>query len=214
MQQNEPAVVTAGHTINWARYYDLLVSMLTLGRSGSMRERTVELAEITAGEDVLDVGCGTGDLTMVAGKRSGAAGRVHGIDAAPEMIAVARRKAARLGLKIDYSVAAAEDLPFADSSFDVVLSSLVMHHLPDDLKRTALAEIRRVLRPGGRLLVIDLKRSSGRSNHLSPVLLLHRHMSHGVQDLPQVLEDAGFTSVESGEAVFGWLGFARGRVKE
>jgi len=80
--------------------------------------------------------------------RRRAVDRVYGIDAVPAMIAVARRKANQAGRAIDYQVAAVEALPFPDAISDVVVSSLMMHHLPDDLKGRGLAMIRRVLKPG------------------------------------------------------------------
>jgi ubiquinone/menaquinone biosynthesis C-methylase UbiE len=137
---------------------------------------------------------------------------VSGIDPSAEMIAVARRKAARAGLSIDYRVAAIEALPFADASFDVVLSSLMMHHLPPDLKALGLGEVRRVLKPGGRLLIVDLKRPSGLLERLSLGGLIHHGIGSGVQDLPPVVAAAGFANVESGDTRFRSLGFVAARV--
>ena len=82
--------MTTGKTIHGARRYDLFVALLTLGRAGALRDRTIELARITPGEDVLDVGCGTGEIAMRAKVRTGPTGSVAGIDPAPEMIAMAR----------------------------------------------------------------------------------------------------------------------------
>ena len=202
---------TRGRTIRWARLYDALVALLSLGRARAIRATTAELAGIAPGEAVLDVGCGTGELTMRAAARAGPGGRVAGIDPAPEMIAVARRKAARAGRAIDYRVAAVEALPFPDGTFDVALSSLMLHHLPGDLQRRGLAEIRRVLRPGGRLLVVDLKRPTTGPGRVALALALHGRMEGGVQDLPPLLEAAGFGAVEVGETGFAPLGFVRGR---
>ena len=212
MTTGDVAPVTTGRTIGWARQYDAVVAIMTLGRARAMRAATVALARIAPGEAVLDVGCGTGDLTMAARAWAGAAGRVQGIDAAPAMIAVARRKAARAGDMIDYRVAAVEALPFPDATVDVVVSSLMMHHLPDDLKRGGLAEMRRVLKPGGRLLMVDLNRPTGLVGRLAQPLLVRHHMRTGVQDLPALVEAAGFTSVEAGEVGFKPLGFVRGWV--
>jgi ubiquinone/menaquinone biosynthesis C-methylase UbiE len=198
---------TRGHLIHWARFYDLGVFLCTLGRGGAMREEAADLAAIRPGESVLEVGCGTGELTRRARTRAGSAAFVCGIDPAAEMISVARAKSERAGLGIDYRVAAIEALPFADASFDVVLSSLMMHHLPPDLKQRGLAEVRRVLKPGGRLLIVDLKRPSGHLAWLSCPLLVHRGMTHGVQDLPAVVADAGFVNVETGDTRFRPLGF-------
>ena len=148
-----------------------MVAILTLGRSQAIWRTTIALARLAPGATVFDVGCGTGDLTMRAKTRVGTAGQVYGVDAAREMIALARRKAARAGRAIDYQVASIEALPFAAATFDVVLSSLMMHHLPGELKRQGLVEIRRVLKPGGQLLVLDAKRPTARWGWLTMRLL-------------------------------------------
>jgi ubiquinone/menaquinone biosynthesis C-methylase UbiE len=93
---------------------------------------------------------------MAAKRRAGADGEVHGIDAAPEMIQEAQRKAADKGLDIHYQVGLIEDIPLPDGRFDIVLSSLMLHHLPKDLKRRGIAEIARVLKPGGRFVAVDI----------------------------------------------------------
>ena len=129
---------------------------LFLGRERQFRERTVDLAAITLGHTVLDVGCGTGNLTMAAKIRAGTECEVCGIDAAPEMIQKAEQKAAEKQLNIHYQVGLIEDIPFPDNKFDVVISSLMLHHLPEDLKRQGIAEISRVLKPGGRFVAVDV----------------------------------------------------------
>src|SRR5204863_5051830 len=127
-----------------------------------LRRTTVELAGIQPAERVLEVGCGTGDVAIAASERTGTGGAVYAIDPSPEMIAVARDKAARARRAVDFQVGVIEALAFPDASFDVVLSSLMMHHLPNDLKRRGLAEIARVLKPDGRLLIVDFKRPTTR----------------------------------------------------
>ena len=203
---------TRGHLIHWARFYDACVFLCTLGRAGAMREEAADRAAIQPGESVLEVGCGTGELTRRARARAGSAAVVCGIDPSAEMISVARAKSERNGLGIDYRVAAIEALPFANSSFDVVLSSLMMHHLPDDLKQLGLAEVRRVLKPGGRLLIVDMKRPTGLLSRLPLPIVLHGGMTHGVQDLPQVVAAAGFVQIESGDTRFRPLGFVAASV--
>ena len=137
---------------------------------------------------------------------------MHGIDPAPEMIEAARAKAARQCVAVDFQVGLIEALAFQDASVDVVLSSLMMHHLPDDLKRRGLAEVARVLRPGGRLLIVDFKRPGRRLGHLMAAAFGHDALDTAVQDLPPIVAAAGFVDIEAGETDFRMLGFVRCRV--
>src|SRR5579859_2389651 len=89
---------TRGSVIHWARFYDPVVTLLTLGRAPAMREEAADLAAIQPGESVLEVGCGTGQLTQRARARAGSSGLVCGIDPSAEMIRVAREKAQRANL--------------------------------------------------------------------------------------------------------------------
>jgi ubiquinone/menaquinone biosynthesis C-methylase UbiE len=198
---------TRGSLIRWARFYDPFVNLMMLGQAPAMREHTADLARIRPGESILEVGCGTGELTQRARARAGPRAVVCGIDAATEMIGVARRKAARAGLGIDYRVAAIEALPFADASFDVVLSSVMMHHLPDDLKRQGLSEVRRVLKPGGRLLIVDFQRPKSLLAHLALPIFVHHGLHHGIQDLPAMASEAGFTNIARGTTRYKILGY-------
>jgi demethylmenaquinone methyltransferase/2-methoxy-6-polyprenyl-1,4-benzoquinol methylase/phosphoethanolamine N-methyltransferase len=198
--------------IRWARYYDSFVSVFTLGRRTQLRQATVALAGIQPGATVLEVGCGTGDVALAACERAGAGGAVYGIDPSPEMIAVARDKAARLGRAVDFQIGVIETLAFPDASFDVVLSSLMMHHLPGGLKQRGLTEIARVLKPGGRLLIVDFKRPTTRWARMMNHLFMHGGLHEGVQDLPALLHTAGFTQVQIGDTRFGMLGFVIGQV--
>jgi ubiquinone/menaquinone biosynthesis C-methylase UbiE len=203
---------TRGRLIRWARYYDPMVSLLTLGQHAQLRAETVRLAGIQPGATVLEVGCGTGDVAIAAKALAGADGIVSGIDGAPEMIVVARAKAARLGVAVNYQVGLIEALAIPDATVDLVLSSLMMHHLPDDLKQQGLAEIARVLKPGGRLLIVDVRRPIGRLSRLMTTLLLHGGLDSGVQDLPPLLSAAGFTNIDAGATSFPMLGFVRGQI--
>jgi ubiquinone/menaquinone biosynthesis C-methylase UbiE len=160
---------------------------------------------------VLEVGCGTGDVALAASLYAGPTGTVAGIDPAPEMIAVARAKAARAARAVEFQVGVIEALAFPNDSFDVVLSSLMMHHLPDDLKRQGLIEIARVLKPGGRVLIVDLKRPTGPLGRAMMALMLHGGLERGIQDLPEMLRAAGFTHIEVGDTGFRTLGFVRGQ---
>lgn len=202
------ASLRGSHTADPASF-----TLVTLGQAPAMREQAADLAAIRPGESVLEVGCGTGELTRRAHTRAGQTGLVCGIDPGVEMITVARNRAVRAGLGIDYRVAAIEALPFAAATFNVALSSLMMHHLREDLKPLGLVEVRRVLKPGGRLLIVDFMRPTGRFSRLALPMLIHGGMTHGVQDLPPVVAAAGFADVEVGMTRFHALGFVSGRVR-
>jgi ubiquinone/menaquinone biosynthesis C-methylase UbiE len=189
----ETAPQTTGTLIRWAKRYDFIVQFMAFGQARRLRRKTVAAAQIAPGERVLDVGCGTGDLTLLAKERVGSTGQVYGIDAAPEMIDVARNKAARAKAEVDFRVSVIEQLPFPADSFDVVLSSLMLHHLPADLKPRALAEVRRVITPGGRLLIVDFKGQLEK------------------QGIVALVKDAGFTQVETRSLWFNLLGFVVAR---
>jgi ubiquinone/menaquinone biosynthesis C-methylase UbiE len=201
---------TEGRLIRWAPWYDLLVNFGSLGQARRLRKMTVNLAMIQPGNSVLDVGCGTGAVTLMAKPYAGEQGQVYGIDPAPEMIAVARSKAARKGLSIDFRVGVIEVLPFPDASIDVVTSSLMIHHLPDDLIVRGLTEVHRVLKPGGRLLVFDFMRPTKTFlNHLFIALTMHHGLKFGIEDLPKMLKDAKFSQAEKLDEKFLFFGFVR-----
>lgn len=182
---------TAGRVIRHAWLYDLLGSKMSGGR-----DTLVEVAVPQPGEVVLDVGCGTGTVALTIASGGAGTHEVTGIDASPEMIEMARRKAAKAGARVTFEVAAIEDLPFADGTFDLVTSSLMLHHLPAELKPTAIAEVRRVLKPGGRFVVMDFAREShSLLGHLLSVVGRGRGAATA-DSLVNMLSAAGFTTVE------------------
>lgn len=188
-------VETKGLTLNSGWTYDLLEWPLDpfvfRGALGALRRRTIDLARLQSGERALDVGCGTGTLALAAQRRVGAAGYMAGIDPGPAQIARARAKTARSHQAADFQVGVIEKLPFADQSFDVVFSTLMMHHLPAPLKRQGLAEVARVLKPGGRLVIADFARKQDRRG-------LAAHFHAGGSDIPALVNmarEAGFSVV-------------------
>ncbi len=207
--EHEHTPETAGRLIRWARFYDPFVNVLALGRRRRLRQQTLALATITAGATVVEIGCGTGDVTLLAARAAGPSGTVTGIDPAPEMVALARKKAQAAGLAAHFQVGVAEQLPFADASIDVVFSSLMMHHLTDDLKQRAFYEVKRVLKPGGQVVIVDFARSDNLASKFFASLLLHPTMRLGVQDLAPLLRAAGFTQLSTGSLGLMRLGFVR-----
>ncbi|MBK8137987.1 MAG: class I SAM-dependent methyltransferase [Chloroflexi bacterium] len=204
----QAAPATQGRTISWASHYDLVVKLLSFGRENALRSRTLRQAAISSGESVLDVGCGTGTLTLLAKTQTGTAGNVHGIDASPEMIAVARQKSVQQKAEVDFQTGVIEALPFSDGTFDVVLSSLMFHHLPPDLKQRGLAEIHRVLKPGGRLLVVDMARPRTLAQRLTMFTLVHGGLSGDVSDLRPLMIALGYQGSQTG-SIWGSIGFVQ-----
>jgi len=212
---------TEGRLIRWASFYDVLANIMTFGQASRLRRMTVEQAQLKPGEKVLDVGCGTGGVTIPAKLQVGKNGEVTGIDPSPEMIAIARRKASHAGLEIDFRVDVIESLPFPDGTFDAVTSSLMMHHLPEHVQVEGLAEIKRVLRspdpasgkPGGRILIADMIRPSNSSlKRFFTLLVHHGHgLQFGIEDLPKLMREAGFEDVEQLDARFLTIGFVRAK---
>jgi len=152
---------TRGMPLNWAApFYDWGCRKAGLGPR--FRQETIRQAALRPGERVLDVGCGTGVLTRLAAEAVGTSGKAMGIDPAPKMILRARKNASAERSSAEFRLAVIEDLPFEDNSFDCVLSSLMLHHLPPDLKLLGLGEVKRVLRPGGRLVLVDIGRPESR----------------------------------------------------
>ena len=203
----------AGSMQGYGHTYDLMTGLMSLGHEGGLRQATIELAHITPGEKILEVGCGTGTLTLAAKKAGGAGSLVCGIDIAPDMVETARSKALKAGAEIDFRVARIQEIPFATGTFDLVLSSLMLHHVPgDDAKRQGMQEVLRVLRPGGRLLIVDV---APPANHLlrglATLLVGHGMMAHGVGEYRGLLESVGFAAVETGPTKSPFLGYLSGK---
>jgi ubiquinone/menaquinone biosynthesis C-methylase UbiE len=132
-------------------FYDLLTRVL---RMGGAYDELVAQAELADGLRVLEIGCGTGNVTVRA-KRAAPGTDMIGLDPDPLALPRAQRKVRGMpGIRFERGYA--QELPFADGEFDRVLSSMMLHHLNEDVKDAAAAEIYRVLRPGGRLHIVDI----------------------------------------------------------
>jgi ubiquinone/menaquinone biosynthesis C-methylase UbiE len=144
-------------------------------------------------------------LAIAAKRRVGATGVVHGVDPSPEMIARARKKAKKAGADVAFDIAIGQQLPFPDAHFDVVLCTMVLHHIPKADRVGAVHEMHRVLRPGGRLFAVDFGDLEGKKGFIAH---LHRHAAARRQAILSVLSEAGLTVVESGSAGVRDLDFA------
>jgi ubiquinone/menaquinone biosynthesis C-methylase UbiE len=155
---------------------------------------------VKPGDSVLEVGCGTGTLTLAAKRQAGPSGKVYGIDVIPGMIEVSQRKAAQTNEEVSFQPGSIDNLPFADKLFDVVLCSFMIFHMSEATRRKGIAEIYRVLKPQGRLLVLDLAstpssstNTQGSSGDMPP---------HDLQELVELMEASGFSDIESGPVEF------------
>ncbi len=148
---------TSGRTLDYAAgVYDWLSPPMTFWQEARYARRAQEALALRGGEAVLDVGCGTGVLTRrLARALAASGGGAVGLDAAPRMIAVARRKGAGLP-NLRFDVAAAERLPYPDSSFGAAVSTFFFHHINAELKLLAFNELYRVMQPGACLAVVDV----------------------------------------------------------
>ena len=136
--------------------YDLMNSAMTAGLHHQWRERAVDRAQVGPGSDALDLCCGTGDLALALAAGSGPDGRVVGSDFSEPMLELARHKSGEEGLPVEFGWADALELPYGDESFDAVTVGFGARNLAD-LER-GLSEMARVLRPGGRLVILEITR--------------------------------------------------------
>jgi ubiquinone/menaquinone biosynthesis C-methylase UbiE len=178
-----------------------------------MRAMVADDLQLQSGDQVLDVGCGTGRLAIVFSERVGATGSVNGIDPAAEMIKRASNRARKRGVPATFQVAFAQDLPFADATFDAVACTLALHHVAEDDQLTSVQEMYRVLRPSGRLLIAEFHQGPGRRRRPGPRWL--RHSREDMLDKAhRLISASGFTDAASGSTNLGWLGKITARKPE
>ena len=199
--------------------YDSYMRKITLGRESALREMTVNLAQVSPGDCVLEVGCGTGTLTLAAKRQAGPSGKVFGIDIIPGMIELSQRKAALAQMDVTFQLGSIDDIPFSANQFDVVMCSFMIFHMSDVVRRKGLAEIYRVLKPQGRLLVLDLALPTPTLPRAIAKLLFGGMLQHDLRELLPLLEAAGFSEVETAPANFRILGlsilaFVRGNARK
>ena len=188
---------TTGIVLHSPVLYDLTVRLAFFGKEQAFREKVLRLARVATDESILDVGCGTRTLAIAAKRQVGHSGAVCGVDASPEMIARAEKKAKKAGVEVFFRKGLAEALPVPDAQFDVVLSTVMLHHLPRKARLECAKQIRPVLKPGGRVLAVDF----GGMVDQKRTFLSHFHRPHGhvsAHDIIALLSEAGLNTIESG----------------
>jgi ubiquinone/menaquinone biosynthesis C-methylase UbiE len=165
-------------------------------REETFKRHLVAEARVQPGHRVLDVGCGTGTLTILL-KQTYPAATVIGVDIDPKVLALAQMKAARAGVVLALQRATAFALPYASGTFARVLSSLVLHHLTPEHKQQTLAEVFRILQPGGEVYVVDFGKPHTRVAAVIGTVLqrFEEVADHVAGRLPHLFRNAGFVGV-------------------
>ena len=159
----------------------------------SAHRSLAEQASLEGAQRVLEIGCGTANLALLV-KRRRPQLAVVGLDPDPKALARAARKARRAGLELELDRGFADQLPYPDSSFDRVLSSLMFHHLDADLRVPSLREVVRVLRPGGSLHLMDFGGDSSHRHGLARFARRSRTLQDNWDDrVPTLMREAGFS---------------------
>jgi ubiquinone/menaquinone biosynthesis C-methylase UbiE len=195
--ERDPAIVPALRLHCLTRFYDFVIGPVT--REPAVRAAVVVHARIEPAAQVLDVGAGTGSLAIML-KRFQPTATVVGVDADPQILAIASRKSLAAAAYVSLIKGTAQHLPFDRNQFDCVVTSLLLHHLNDCAKAEALAEMLRVLRPGGRLVLADWDRPRGPLMHAAFLLVRlldgwTNTRAHAAGQLAHAIARAGFANV-------------------
>ena len=192
-------------------FYDFIQKYIV--RDVRYKSLLVAQANIQPGQQVLDLGCGTGTLAIMA-KQAQPGAEVAGLDADPDMLKVAKYKSGLLGVPVKFDTGFTNHLPYPDESFDRILSSIMIHHLKTPDKIQTAQEVYRVLKPGGQLHIIDFgKPVTWYGKILGPFLHRFEEANDNIEGtLPNIFGAPGLKTQVTGNfwTFFGDLAFLRG----
>jgi demethylmenaquinone methyltransferase/2-methoxy-6-polyprenyl-1,4-benzoquinol methylase len=160
--------------------YDLMNRVMTMGRDQRWREQAAEVAGLKPGDRALDVATGTGDMALILAERVGSSGHVTGVDFTPEMLRLARLKAAGRGWPVTFQEGDAQDLRFDSNSFAAVTCAFGVRNF--EKRQAGINEMARVVAPGGRVVILELTPPQN--------ALARRYMTDVVPRLGQLLARA------------------------
>ncbi len=185
-----------GHHIHWASHYDLFVRLFTFGRGGGVRRKTIDLAALRPGDAVVELGCGTAELSRRAKQAVGSEGRVIAIDPSPEMLAEARTLAGKEDADVEFREAGMQATGLPDECANVVIVSLAVHHVYEEDRTRAFAEILRILTNNGRFVIVDFEGPRGFFGKVMMTLLLHPKGPQIISEAENWFSDQGPVALE------------------
>ena len=198
---------------SWANIYDIVnyFVFMIFGGGNNLRNEIAGMAKLREAKSVLDIGCGTGNLSLEIVKRLPSGGHVIGIDAGEKMVTLAKNKLHNAQSPIQFLRVSAENISFKDEVFNCVFNVFLLHHLPMELKIAAFNEMYRVLRKGGELVTVDVDNPS---TLLGKLIGLSRYHVKEIRDnmkvpLELLLTEAGFKNIKVLKKKWGIFSYIR-----
>ena len=213
-ENDEFHVKNRGRVIDsWANIYDIVnyFVFMIFGGGNNLRNEIAGMAKLREAKSVLDVGCGTGNLSLEIVKRLPSGGRVIGVDAGEKMVTLAKNKLHNAQSPIQFLRVSAGSISFKDEVFDCVFNVFLLHHLPMELKIAAFNEMYRVLKKGGELVTVDVDKPS---TLLGKLIGLSRYHVKEIRDnmkvpLELLLTEAGFKNIKVLKKKWGIFSYIR-----